>query len=191
MKNRDKLPVGDKPAPGDLAFVQGFLNLLRYMIVHPEYNKAKNIKIWMVRHGLLANNIPVKEAEKKKAYRLFDILWNSLEVGDKNWFDKKHARNLNRLIDEFQLSIQFKAYCRTVIEPKTKGIDKALGKLLVVVIESVKGGEWGHLKICHNEACRWIFFDSSKNGSGRWCSMKACGSRAKAKAYRARQSEKK
>jgi predicted RNA-binding Zn ribbon-like protein len=33
---------------------------------------------------------------------------------------------------------------------------------------------------CSNDKCLWLFFDDSKNGSRRWCSMQACGNRAKA-----------
>jgi len=33
---------------------------------------------------------------------------------------------------------------------------------------------------CANERCLWLFLDDSKSGSRRWCSMSACGNRAKA-----------
>jgi predicted RNA-binding Zn ribbon-like protein len=33
---------------------------------------------------------------------------------------------------------------------------------------------------CANGKCLWLFIDDSKNGSRRWCSMQACGNRAKA-----------
>ncbi len=33
---------------------------------------------------------------------------------------------------------------------------------------------------CANERCLWLFLDESKNGTRRWCSMSACGNRAKA-----------
>lgn len=36
------------------------------------------------------------------------------------------------------------------------------------------------LRHCSNDQCLWLFFDDSKNGSRRWCSMQACGNRAKA-----------
>ena len=36
------------------------------------------------------------------------------------------------------------------------------------------------LRHCSNEQCLWLFLDDSKNGSRRWCSMQACGNRAKA-----------
>lgn len=32
-------------------------------------------------------------------------------------------------------------------------------------------------------SCGWLFLDTSKNRSRRWCSMQACGSAAKSRAY--------
>jgi len=40
--------------------------------------------------------------------------------------------------------------------------------------------EAARLRHCANETCMWLFLDDSKNGSRRWCSMQACGNRAKA-----------
>jgi predicted RNA-binding Zn ribbon-like protein len=34
--------------------------------------------------------------------------------------------------------------------------------------------------------CGWLFLDTTKNGSRRWCSMAGCGSRAKMRRYYAR-----
>ncbi|WP_198653399.1 CGNR zinc finger domain-containing protein [Actinocorallia populi] len=39
---------------------------------------------------------------------------------------------------------------------------------------------------CANEACVLHFFDISKNGTRRWCSMTGCGNRAKASRHYAR-----
>jgi predicted RNA-binding Zn ribbon-like protein len=32
---------------------------------------------------------------------------------------------------------------------------------------------------CGSDSCRWIFMDTSRNHSRRWCSMEGCGNRAK------------
>jgi predicted RNA-binding Zn ribbon-like protein len=34
-----------------------------------------------------------------------------------------------------------------------------------------------------SEGCDWLFVDTSKNGSRRWCSMNLCGSRDKGRRY--------
>ncbi|EWC58511.1 hypothetical protein UO65_6191 [Actinokineospora spheciospongiae] len=47
-------------------------------------------------------------------------------------------------------------------------------------------GEWERVKICPADDCRWAFFDRSRNRSRTWCSMRVCGNREKARAWRER-----
>jgi predicted RNA-binding Zn ribbon-like protein len=42
------------------------------------------------------------------------------------------------------------------------------------------------LRCCASETCRWLFLDTSKNHTRRWCDMKICGNRMKARRYQAR-----
>lgn len=42
---------------------------------------------------------------------------------------------------------------------------------------------------CAHDACVLHFFDTSRNGTRRWCSMAACGNRAKASRHYARSKE--
>jgi predicted RNA-binding Zn ribbon-like protein len=39
------------------------------------------------------------------------------------------------------------------------------------------------VRMCASEDCGWLFLDTSKNHSRRWCDMKTCGNRAKAKKH--------
>ena len=39
------------------------------------------------------------------------------------------------------------------------------------------------IRRCDSETCRWFFIDRSKNHSRRWCDMKVCGNRAKARQF--------
>lgn len=41
---------------------------------------------------------------------------------------------------------------------------------------------------CEADTCRWLFLDTSKNHTRRWCKMKVCGNRMKARRYQARHS---
>jgi len=47
-------------------------------------------------------------------------------------------------------------------------------------------GELERIKLCNNESCAWLFLDVSRNRSRRWCDMKDCGNRAKARRHYAR-----
>jgi predicted RNA-binding Zn ribbon-like protein len=42
------------------------------------------------------------------------------------------------------------------------------------------------IRACAHEACVLHFFDTSRNGTRRWCSMAVCGNRAKASRHYAR-----
>jgi predicted RNA-binding Zn ribbon-like protein len=41
----------------------------------------------------------------------------------------------------------------------------------------------GDVQACAADDCRWLFLDTSKNHSRRWCDMKSCGNRAKARRH--------
>ncbi|MFE5914272.1 CGNR zinc finger domain-containing protein [Streptomyces wedmorensis] len=45
------------------------------------------------------------------------------------------------------------------------------------------------IRACAHEACILHFFDTSRNGTRRWCSMAICGNRAKASRHYARTKE--
>ncbi|HEY1986965.1 MAG TPA: CGNR zinc finger domain-containing protein [Terracidiphilus sp.] len=41
------------------------------------------------------------------------------------------------------------------------------------------------LRACEKPDCRWLFLDTSKNHTRRWCDMKLCGNRMKARRFKA------
>jgi predicted RNA-binding Zn ribbon-like protein len=42
------------------------------------------------------------------------------------------------------------------------------------------------VRACGVDTCRWLFLDTSKNHTRRWCNMKVCGNRMKARRFQAR-----
>lgn len=46
--------------------------------------------------------------------------------------------------------------------------------------------DFSRLRTCRNPECRWVFLDTSKNGTRRWCSMAVCGNRDKLRRFRQR-----
>jgi len=72
------------------------------------------------------------------------------------------------------------------LDAAAPGVDGALGRVLAVVHESMAAGTWWRLKGCPRDVCHWLFYDRSRNGSGKWCAMSVCGNRTNTKAYRRR-----
>jgi predicted RNA-binding Zn ribbon-like protein len=49
--------------------------------------------------------------------------------------------------------------------------------------ELLTGLDPARLKMCGNPECGWMFLDSTRNASRRWCDMAGCGNRAKARSF--------
>lgn len=62
----------------------------------------------------------------------------------------------------------------------------ALARLVEPLAETVISGRADRLRVCENETCRWVFFDRSRGGRRRWCDMRTCGNRVKARRHRER-----
>jgi predicted RNA-binding Zn ribbon-like protein len=67
----------------------------------------------------------------------------------------------------------------------------ALDRMLWPVVRSAAdllvSDDVRRVRRCGGENCDWLFLDTSRNHSRRWCSMRDCGNRAKARRYYARQ----
>src|SRR6185437_9210530 len=65
-------------------------------------------------------------------------------------------------------------------------IDDALARLCDPLVTELTGGTPERIRICDNDRCRWVFYDTSRTGRRRWCDMATCGNRAKAARHRAK-----
>lgn len=59
-------------------------------------------------------------------------------------------------------------------------LDQLLWPVARSAVELLTTGDPRRIKLCENPyGCGWLFYDGSKNGSRRWCSMEGCGSQVK------------
>ena len=59
-------------------------------------------------------------------------------------------------------------------------LDWILNPIIYSAADLLVSEELKKVKSCFNPFCGWLFLDSSRNRSRRWCDMKDCGNRAKA-----------
>jgi predicted RNA-binding Zn ribbon-like protein len=62
-----------------------------------------------------------------------------------------------------------------------------LAPVLWSAADLLGGSQLARVRQCANPDCGWLFLDHSKGGNRRWCSMSACGNRAKAHRHYRRQ----
>lgn len=83
---------------------------------------------------------------------------------------------------------------RKVPQPSASGIEwqvemppeRRLAVELVLAWADVKERMPGRLRPCENTECRLFLLDRSRANTARWCSMKTCGNRLKARRHQAR-----
>jgi predicted RNA-binding Zn ribbon-like protein len=66
----------------------------------------------------------------------------------------------------------------------TARLDGFLAPIARSAADLLTSGELDRLGVCPGEGgCGWMFYDTSRNHSRRWCTMESCGNRAKAKRH--------
>ncbi|MGH7468419.1 MAG: CGNR zinc finger domain-containing protein [Longimicrobiales bacterium] len=71
-------------------------------------------------------------------------------------------------------------------EQESGYLDQVLWPVAQSAIELLVSDERARVKECATDNCNWLFLDASKNRSRRWCEMRECGNRAKARRHYAR-----
>jgi len=75
------------------------------------------------------------------------------------------------------------------VAPESARLDAFIPGLALAASELLTGPECACVRICEATAldgCGWLFLDTSKNGTRRWCEMSTCGNKYKARRHYAR-----
>jgi len=72
------------------------------------------------------------------------------------------------------------------IQPE-ENLDSILWAVSRAASELLTSDDLAYVGTCASEPCGWLFLDQTKNHRRRWCEMKTCGNRDKARRYYRRQ----
>ena len=73
----------------------------------------------------------------------------------------------------------------------SRGLDPVLAEVVWSAARLLSSSDLERLRACANPTCGWLFLDRSRRGNRRWCEMRECGNRAKARRYYRRHRERK
>jgi hypothetical protein len=174
-------------APGALEVLQRFLNLHEHVpgVEGERPPPPEMIRAFLVERGLLEADAPYTRTDHAHAMKLFHALHGRLLAGELGRSDAEHTRAIEEIAARAGFRLRFGG--EPGLEPTTPGIDGALGRLLALLFVAEIEGDWTHMKECASPTCHSVFFDRSKNRSGKWCSMQTCGNKHKVRAWRERQ----
>lgn len=172
------------PAPGGLARVQALVNSADLEGGLDLLADASGAAAWLDREGVAVVG-RLAEGDRRRLVELRALLRVVLAGHDEGGATTDAAAELNRLTAEVPLRVLM-TDAGAFLAPAGAGLDAYLASLLGAILEATIEGTWRRLKVCRDDACRWAFYDHSKNSRGTWCTMRVCGSRAKSRAYRSR-----
>jgi predicted RNA-binding Zn ribbon-like protein len=178
----------DTKAPGQLGLVQAFLNTYDRQSGRDDLADVTSAAAWLAANRLVS---PGNEYDERDRRRLVDVrgaVHALVGANGGEGLQRRAVTTLNEAARRVRLGVRLHPEDGYRLMAEGVGIDRPIGELLIAVTGSMAAGSWDRLKVCANEACQSAFYDSSRNRSGRWCSMARCGNRMKGRAYRERRS---
>lgn len=137
---------------------------------------------WLLQHQLIAEpDDAASEEELQLARELRDELRKTIVNNEHDGVGEQVK--LEQLTKSFQFGLMFHENGERLV-PLHVNAAKGLAQLLIIVYELRRTKIWHRIRVCTAKDCQWVFVDRSRPGTGRWCSMKACGNRAKNKTFR-------
>jgi predicted RNA-binding Zn ribbon-like protein len=177
--------------PHNLQLVIDFVNTLDVETGQDRTDTPTHLAQWLTEQGLRAADAPqLGPGELERTIELRESLRNVLvSHNDREESAEDAARRLEEVAEHGRLSVRFGPDGDIEIAPRADGYPGLLAQLLVPVTHAAMDGTWGRVKACVADDCRWAFYDSSRNRSGRWCDMAVCGNREKVRTYRSKHSD--
>lgn len=138
---------------------------------------------WLVDNGMAARTPTVTEADHDRCLRLRAGVREAL--GTEN--QRSHVlADADSVLRELPLLVSLTPEAPLHPEPELPATPRALAPLAAALATVLITGEVERVKRCPAEGCGWVFWDSTRNRSRRWCSMRVCGNRSKARTFAAR-----
>jgi CGNR zinc finger protein/putative stress-induced transcription regulator len=174
-------------APGELELVQRFMNLHEHAPgTAGDLPPSRELfEDFLRRRTLLEEGTPFTDADRDAALELHRALHAKVQAFDGAGLADADVAAIDRAARRAGLHPQFGRGGPDLV-PTERGAAGALGRIVAVAFLADLEATWGGLKECAGDDCSAVFFDRSKNHSGRWCSMSTCGNRAKVRAWRER-----
>lgn len=179
-------PAGRPPAPGRLAFVQAFLNTFWDLDGDGSevWDSPGAYAAWLRARGFDGT---ASAADLDRALELREALRALCRANHDDGDAPAALATLDRLARAVAPGAALVPSLRSgALEPAGDGPDAACALALGIVFAARADGTFARLKACPHAHCGWAFYDSSRNRSGQWCSMRICGNRTKGEAFRRR-----
>lgn len=174
--------------PPAAALVEAFANTVDLDLGTDDLAAPDRLSAFLASRGLLDDGTPVTPGEHDRAQRLRAGIREVLGANVGDTPDPGAVAAADEVLRGLPVHVAVGGD-RPVLSPAPglPPVEGALARIALAWSALVTTGDAARLKRCAEHTCGWVFWDVSKNRSRRWCSMRVCGNRNKARAYAARQ----
>lgn len=141
---------------------------------------------WLAAAGVAAFAGGASGADLQVARELREAIFKLAEGAGEGAFDRRAVKVINRTAAFSMSAPALGADGRIEWDPSASDL---LCLLAREAIHLFGGKDAGRVRQCEASACTIFFIDTSRSGDRRWCSMAACGNKAKVAEFRRRKRE--
>lgn len=138
---------------------------------------------WLVSAGLIASSPGATGQDLAAARALREAVFTLASDLGKPRLNSDARAVLNRIAATPAAAPTLREDGRAALEGS---VAELLSSLAGEAVHLFGGKDAAHVRQCQASACTIFFVDTSRSGDRRWCSMSACGNRAKVAEFRRR-----
>jgi predicted RNA-binding Zn ribbon-like protein len=173
-------------ATGDLGLVQAFVNTVDLQDGPEELSGPAELGAWLASRDLMPATEQVAASDLRNAIAVREAMRGLIGANTGASVYPVDIATLNEAAVVSRLRPRFGSDGKSRLEPEAGGVAGAMGRMVAACMRAMAADDWQRLKLCSRDACRWVFYDRSKNHSSRWCTMASCGNVEKATRFRKR-----
>lgn len=185
------------PRPADVAVVERFLNTVDRHTFGAHAGKPDDrrdrlrsvaaLGEWLRESSLLERGRTVEHEDVELARILRDGVREWLAARQGLEHEAGAVERADEVLESVVLRVSLRGDRITLVAAAARRRRGAvLAPLVRHLVSAHESGTLDRLRICAAVECRFVFYDHSRSGSSRWCSMATCGNREKTRRYRAR-----
>lgn len=176
---------GDKAAPDHWDVVRRFCNTCNRESGADRFETDGGLERWCNSEGILAVVSSRKDRIRIVEFREH-VRAHALAHHDRTGSADLDAA-LGDHVGDLELTLVMRDGRLDAVPAAVGVVNQTIGAVALAIMGAQSEDRWERFRACPQ--CEWVFYDRSKNQSGRWCSMNACGGRAKVAAFRQREKD--
>lgn len=180
------MPHVRERAPAALGMIEDFVNTRTLLFGREQIGSPAALRDWLLERALIGPQLEAGEAEWLRALAVREGLRALLRANNGVALKPEDIAALNAMLAALHMEVRLDGTGIPVYSSLAEGVDGAVGGILARALAARADGSLDRLKVCHDEACQWAFYDRSRNHSATWCVMEDCGNRNKTRIYRQR-----